>query len=179
MIPAGFCQCGCGARTAISNRNWKRFGYIKGQPFAFLPGHNRRVSRRPDVYSRQRVAGSQHGSVLEHRLLAEQALGKPLPKGVQVHHVDGNRRNNAPTNLVICQDQSYHLLLHARTRTLRAGGNPNADLVCGKCSTVKPLDAFSRQSSNKSIGRRTICRACSAAAFAEWEARKAAKGKAA
>src|SRR5690242_4368171 len=50
----------------------------------------------------------------EHVMLAEKALGKQLPRGAQVHHVDGNKQNNAPNNLVVCEDASYHRLLHQR-----------------------------------------------------------------
>lgn len=164
-VDPGFCECGCGAKTAISPRNWKRMGYVKGQPFRFLPSHSRRVTRAPGVYRRQRVTGSKHGSVLEHVLIAERALGKPLPAGAQVHHVDENRRNNANRNLVICQDQTYHSLLHRRARVLRAGGNPNTDLVCSACKAVKPIAAF-----NKCHGQ---CRTCQAFYFAAWQARRA------
>ena len=53
-----------------------------------------------------------------HAVRAERALGKPLPKGAVVHHVDGDKWNpNA--RLVICQDQAYHALLHKRTREIR------------------------------------------------------------
>jgi hypothetical protein len=31
------------------------------------------------------------GCVYEHRLVAEQALGKPLPQGALVHHVNKER----------------------------------------------------------------------------------------
>jgi hypothetical protein len=61
--------------------------------------------------------------VFEHREIAERALGKPLPPGVQVHHVDGDPANNAPSNLVICPSQSYHKLLHARESAYAACGN--------------------------------------------------------
>ncbi len=74
------------------------------------------------------VGGSgyfQRNGVNEHIRVAEQALGRPLPKGVQVHHVDNNRLNNAGTNLVICRDCSYHRLLHVRTKALDACGNAN------------------------------------------------------
>lgn len=165
-VPFGFCQCGCGERTALARTNWKRMGYVKGQPFRFLPSHSRRVTRAPEVYRRQRVVGSKHGSVLEHVLIAERALGKPLPKGAQVHHVDENRRNNANTNLVICQDQSYHSLLHLRARVLRAGGNPNTDLFCATCKTVKPITDFNK-------GHASQCRSCQSAYFAAWQLRKA------
>lgn len=40
----------------------------------------------------------------EHVHIAEKALGKAIPKGSVVHHVDENPANNAAENLVICQD---------------------------------------------------------------------------
>src|SRR5258708_6599812 len=63
----------------------------------------------------------------EHELIAEQVLGHPLPKKAEIHHVDNNGLNNEHSNLVICQDHAYHMLLHARTRIVKAGGNPNTD----------------------------------------------------
>jgi len=71
------------------------------------------------VISRNRVL------VYEHIEKAEKALGKKLPIGVQVHHVDGNPSNNRNSNLVICQDQGYHQLLHKRTKALNECGNAN------------------------------------------------------
>ena len=59
-----------------------------------------------------------------HVHVAEQALGKPLPYGAVVHHIDGNGLNNAPDNLVICPSEQYHQLLHLRQRALDEGGNP-------------------------------------------------------
>lgn len=53
-----------------------------------------------------------------HKLLCERALGKPLPPGAEVHHVNGNKRYNAHRNLVVCQDHAYHVLLHERTKAL-------------------------------------------------------------
>lgn len=69
----------------------------------------------------------------EHILIAERALGKPLPKGAEVHHVNEDKRNNRPSNLVICQDRAYHALLHRRARVLRASGNPNTQRICYRC----------------------------------------------
>jgi hypothetical protein len=35
----------------------------------------------------------------EHRVVMEEALGRPLRPGEVVHHIDGNHLNNAPENL--------------------------------------------------------------------------------
>lgn len=61
----------------------------------------------------------------EHIEIAERTLGKPLPPHAIVHHADGNKLNNAPTNLVICPDAAYHRLLHRRMDALAACGHPD------------------------------------------------------
>jgi HNH endonuclease len=111
-----------------------------------------------------------------HRAVAERALGKPLPAGAEVHHVDGNIHNNAPTNLVICQDRAYHFLLHARTRIVRAGGNPATDCFCGTCQTAQSKTEFWMRRSGKNAGSYTeLCRTCkNARRRARNAARKAA-----
>lgn len=60
-----------------------------------------------------------------HVTIAEEALGRPLPHGAQVHHVDYDKLNNARSNLVICHSLSYHRLLHLRTDARNACGRPD------------------------------------------------------
>ena len=113
------------------------------------------------AYRPQHPRATASGCVQAHILIAERALGRHLPAGAQVHHVDGNKQNNATTNLVICQDAAYHKLLHARMRVVRAGGNPNTQKVCCDCLLVQDLSAFNVMQSNKSNGRQSACRECS------------------
>ena len=72
------------------------------------------------------------GYVRESIVIAEQVLGKYLPKGAQVHHVDGNIQNNATNNLVICQDAAYHRIIHRRMTALKECGHANW-LKCPHC----------------------------------------------
>lgn len=76
----------------------------------------------PERYADRTVRGRK---VREHVLVAERALGRALPQGAVVHHVDENKSNNTPSNLVVCEDRAYHNLLHARIRALRETGHAN------------------------------------------------------
>ena len=48
----------------------------------------------------------------EHRQIVETLLGRPLKTGEVVHHLDGNKRNNDPENLVALPSQSVHCKAH-------------------------------------------------------------------
>lgn len=74
------------------------------------------------------------GYVSEHVLIAERAINRFLEAHHPIHHVDRNPANNSNANLVICEDQAYHKLLHQRQSALDACGNPNA-MRCDICHT--------------------------------------------
>ena len=59
----------------------------------------------------------------EHRVIAEQKIGRSLRKGEVVHHIDGNFRNNAPDNLMVLKSQSEHCKIHGFLR--KKGGDAN------------------------------------------------------
>jgi hypothetical protein len=69
-------------------------------------------------------------------------MGKPLRRGAVVHHVNGDRADNRPANLVACHNQAHHLLIHARARIVRAGGSPSAHKICCYCDTMLLKENF-------------------------------------
>lgn len=84
-------------------------------------------------------------------MIAERALGRPLPVDAVVHH-------HSDTQLVICPSQTYHMELHRRMRVLAAGGDPNTQWLCRTCK--KPT-LRSELIGNPEVRERTRdCRSC-------------------
>jgi len=100
--------------------------------------------------------------VQEHVLIAEKAIGYYLDAKHPIHHIDENRINNQNNNLVICEDQSYHQLLHYRMKVLLAGGILDKHLFCPRCKLAKLPVEFAYSSRHPS-GRQSYCRKCNTA----------------
>lgn len=50
-----------------------------------------------------------------HRVEMERMLGRKLKPGEIVHHIDGDKRNNSPDNLMLLPSQAEHARLHKLT----------------------------------------------------------------
>lgn len=150
---APLCACGCGKRTTYITNSCASRGHIRGEYRQFILGHSAKGDRntkwkggRRDhqkKYTLVLAHGHPHedraGYVREHILIVVKALGHPLPEGVVIHHHDRDGKNNANTNLVVCQDQKYHLLIHLRTKAFLACGDP-AKRRCIHCKEWDSLD---------------------------------------
>lgn len=127
------CGCGCGAVV----RSGK----------SFAQGHHNRTQSYREQLSRARYAGGagNNGSgyltirqplqirgQYVHVAVAEKALGRSLPSGAEVHHVNEDHGDNRPTNLVICPTRAYHLMLHVRAKAFDACGHADWRR-CGYC----------------------------------------------
>jgi len=150
------CQCGCGEPVSRAKLTDARRGIKRGDYHRFSgPGHYQRTKYDGSSYKAVTVARGRNQMI--HRIRAENALGRPLPKGVEVHHADGSRDPYGP--LVICPNHQYHRLLHARMRVIKFGGNPNTDKICYRCKTAKNIADFPRHRGTPD-GLANRCKAC-------------------
>jgi hypothetical protein len=62
-----------------------------------------------------------------------------LPGSAVIHHADGDPRNNAIGNLVVCPGEGYHKLLHLRMAAMAATGDPKKR-KCAYCMEWDDVD---------------------------------------
>ena len=127
-----FCSHACRNRTYIrtgprgpnpnlqreKNPAWKGGTYIE-------PKKGYRMIRKP-----QHPRARANGYVLEHILVAEKMLGRPLTEAEEVHHINKDKLDNRPENLKIYASHKEHWMTEHYTDVARA-----RDAACLKGNT--------------------------------------------
>ena len=84
--------------------------------------------------------------ILEHRLVMERHIGRPLERHEHVHHLDGDKTNNTLSNLHLCQSAKEHKQFHLK---------PRLQCVCPSCGIT-----FERLPSNIQCKAPCCSKAC-------------------
>lgn len=87
-------------KFGAANPGWKGGSYME-------PGKGYRMVR-----AQGHPRARKNGYVLEHILVAEKMLGRPLKPGEEVHHLNRDRADNRPENLQVFCSHSEHWALH-------------------------------------------------------------------
>lgn len=102
------------------------------------------------LYRPEHPSSDNRGYALEHILIAEKKLGRPLRVGEEVHHLDLNRANNRKSNLLVLTHMQ-HVALHAWL----SKGAPIAD---SKVSLNREVRRYVK--GDEVYSNRTLCSQC-------------------
>lgn len=90
--------------TGHDGRNGKKGKvYIKGYPVMYIPDHPRAKSS---------------GYVREHILVMEKMIGRTPTKEEEIHHIDLDKDNNNPLNLLLLKNHREHMKIHSKLTEL-------------------------------------------------------------
>lgn len=105
-----FCSSSCFSKNRIGSQgsNWQ--------------GGVRKCGKYIQIYAPSHP-NNNHGTILLHRLKAEQYLGRLLSKKEVIHHIDGDKRNNKISNLYLFSTTNEHTAYHAKKNTITLKSN--------------------------------------------------------
>ncbi|PWT70573.1 MAG: hypothetical protein C5B60_11900 [Chloroflexi bacterium] len=78
-----------------------------------------------------------HRKIAEHRIVMTKILGRALTRSEVVHHLDGNKLNNHPSNLQL-MDRTAHSKQHRPSALFHSETHQE----CSECHQIKPRRLF-------------------------------------
>lgn len=87
-------------KTKVAKNQWKPIGTI----------YQRKRKGRIDIFIKVAENQGYKNWMLHHRWVVEQHIGRPLEKGEEVHHLDGDETNNHIDNLAVVSKIDHSLI---------------------------------------------------------------------
>ena len=84
------------------------------------------------------------GYVYEHRLVASLKYGLSVVMNGVIHHIDHNKLNNSPKNLMLLANNSEHSVLHREKQMDRQYPNEDNYLIKCECGCNEELLRFGK-----------------------------------
>lgn len=67
--------------------------------------------------------------ILVHRYIASKKIGRKLTSDEVVHHIDGNKKNNRPNNLKVCNREEHSYIHNQNFKIYGSWNQPELDYV--------------------------------------------------
>jgi hypothetical protein len=114
--------------TGVANGNWRGGRTVTSSGYVLV-----RVGKGHHL-------ADLRGYAYEHRIVAEEKLGRRLQPGEQVHHVSGDKADNRPENLEVLT-QVEHAVEHRSRTDLRMPDEENPTVLC-ECGCGHSFERF-------------------------------------